>query len=474
MCLASCAGGGQSDPPVTTDSDTASPPDETGDPGFIRVDSGAEEAKRYADSLLASLDDHAFTKEVFSVAVTPGVQIAPEDPVDGFEDALIARNASVTGRYGITVAQIETPIDLMLSDSYSAYLSGTFYADAMIIPQSAVGEFASKGFLMNAGSLPHIDYSKEYFDRRAMDQASAGYTSPVIAGAATKDIGSYYCLYVNTKAIGKQEADDLSALVRSGGWTWDALLGITRGYASVDGGLYAVGAASDGILVDTVYYSTGQNYLDAGPAKIPTVAFETDLTLKAIEILKSLGGTGTVFDSGEESELDLFRNGNVLFHADTVSNMEAISHMGADWLPLPIPKTDAAADSYYSYCSSDAPVMVIPSGASDADDTAFAVEALNAASCGYLDRCYYDKLIRTSVNNSRSLDMLDYICGIKGGVGVYDFTRMYASVFPMLKDDTTGTVGELAEKGGDLATSAYKSRYDLNWRFVHVFPMTDD
>ena len=222
--------------------------------------------------------------------------------------------------------------------------------------------------------------------------------------------------------------------------------------------------------------SGNQHYLDAGWGKIPSFAFETDLTEKAVSILRNLYNDGVIFDSYTESgsEPDEFRNGSILFHADTVGNMARVARMGGDWRLLPVPKLDPEQQTYYSYCSPDAPVLVVPAGNPNTEDAAYAIEALNAASCRYLDRCYYHRLVRTALNDSRTLDMLDYVCGINGGVGLYDFTSMYGSVFPQLAFNSSETIWELATKGGDLAAAAYNSRLDMNWRFVNAFPMPKD
>ncbi|MBQ7160373.1 MAG: extracellular solute-binding protein [Clostridia bacterium] len=476
--LSSCSfivinGGDDTEAPAP---DTSSAVTDTESESFVRVPDGAKEAKKKADALVAALPSHKFANDSLSIAAAPGIDLAPADPADEYEDALIERNKTVEAKYGINVLQIETPLDLMLSDAYSAYLSGSFYADAMLIPQKAVGEFLQKGFLLNSQSIPHVDFNKEYFDADAMSQASAGYASPVIAGSATKDIGSYYCVYVNTALLGEEGEKELRETVKNGSWTWDELIGTARAVSALNGNVGMIGSGTEGILVDTVYLSSGQHYLDTGYQKIPAMAFETETTLKIIGLLRTMYDSGAVFDSGagSGSEIDEFRKGNVLFHADTVNNMSEVARMGAGWTVLPVPKLDPEQETYLAYCSPDAPVMVVPAGNPDTADAGYAIEALNAASYGYLDRCYYNRLVRTSVNNSRTLDMIDYIGGVKAGRGVYDFTSMYGGVFDRLAFNTSETVRELAVKGGDIAVAAYNSRYDMNWRFVNAFPMSKD
>lgn len=442
----------------------------------IRVPDGVDEAKREAQARVAALPDHEFSKDTFSVAVTPGIVFAPEHTADRYDDALNERCGIAGGRYGITFSQIETPLELMLSDSYSAYLSGSYYSDAMMIPQSALGEFTEKGHLLNIQSIPHFDVSADYFDRDAMAQAAAGYTNPAVIGSVTKDVSKYYCVYVNTSLIGDGEFDDIRTCVEDGSWTWQKLLEVKRAVSDINGGVGGLGASDLHGFTDTVYFSGGQNYFSCGFGKVPSVAFDTDLTVTAVEILKSLYNDGVTFDSFSETGTALgdFIEGKLLFHIDTVSEMTAITEMGIDWCLLPIPKTDPEQTTYAARCSPDAPVMVIPSSGTDPDDVGAAVTALGAASYGYLDRCYYDRLITTSLNRSSTLDMFDYVCGIKGGRGVYDFTDMYASRFQIFDEDTSGALWELVTGGGTLGEKAAASRFDLNWRLANAFPVVSE
>ncbi|MBR4881801.1 MAG: hypothetical protein IKU19_07695, partial [Clostridia bacterium] len=53
-------------------------------------------------------------------------------------------------------------------------------------------------------------------------------------------------------------------------------------------------------------------------------------------------------------------------------------------------------------------------------------DALYASSTGgYLSDAYYYELIDTAIRDASALDMMDYICGIKGGKPINDLTDIY-------------------------------------------------
>jgi len=473
LTLASCSFIKINRPEDDTDAPDVTAAESAG-PDVAPYDDGREAARAEAAARVASLPDHDFQKDTFTVAVASGITFLPSAAADGYDDALIERCRIAGERYGIKFAQMEAPLELMLSDAYSAYLSGVYYADALMVPQSALGELTEKGIPLNTQSVPYADYSAEYYDRAAMDQATGGYVSPAIIGAASRDIGSFRCIYVNTALTGADVYAEMREAVRDGSWTWQKLLEIERGARAADGSPAAVCASGSDLLADAVYSSSGQNYFSCGFGKTPAVAFETETTLAAVDVMRSLFSDGAVFDGQRDGStaLEAFVSGGAVFCVETVGRMLEISAMGSDWGLVPMPKVTADQQDYCSFCSPDAPVFVIPAAGTDPEDAGLAIAALNAASYGYVDRCYSDRLVRTAVNNSLTLDMLDYVCGIKGGKGLYEFTEMYASRFPLFDEDTSGALWELVTGGGKLADKAAASAFDLNWRLRGAFPVS--
>ena len=450
-------------------SDTA----ETTDGGRPDPASDAKKTARDAAAArVASLPEHTFSKDSFTVAVTPDENFIPDEPLDGYDDALVERAKIAGEKYGVDFGQFESPLELMISDSYSNYLSGIYYADAMLIPQNAVSEFVDKGHLLNSQSIPYIDYSSEWFDSDAMAQSNVGYTAPAIIGAATCDPGSYYCVYVNTALIGAAEFDAVCASVRAGEWTWQKLIDAERAARGVNGDIRPVGATDSSIFAASVYTSGGRSFLGARFGSLPYAAFNAENSAFAVNALQSLCYDGAIFDATvpSGSALEEFRSGKCLFYVDTVENMSEVTKMGVDWCVLPMPKADAAQESYASCCSANAPVLVVNAVGSDPEDAAFALDALNAASYKYTDICYADRVIRTALNGERTLEMLDYVCGAKSGKGIYDLCEMYGARFPELLSSTRAALWTVSAGGGDINAAASAAQSVVDSRLRALYP----
>lgn len=420
-----------------------------------------------------ALPSHKFENQSFTVAVTPEIKFAPSDFSSEYNAALSKRNEMVAQKYSVSLGQIEAPVDLMLSDAHASYLSGLYYSDIMMIPAGKLGEFADKGFLLNVFSLPYSNYYKDYYDLKGMTQASAGDTAYAIMGDMTRDVGAYYCLYANTALFERLGIEIPYASVEDGSWSWDKVLELTRQAMSVDGYVLKIGASTVSDLVSGVYKSSGQNYMSTWLGATPKVAYDTSLTAKVTQIIADLrSGDKILFDqySNTGSALGDFREGNLMFYVGTVAQMSEICKMGGEWTLLPMPKTDPAQEDYIAHLSTSAPIVVVSASNPNTDDLAYMLDAVNAASGHYLTEAYYRDLIYKSLNNSKTLDMLDYVTGIKTGKGMYDFVYMFGGRYPELKENTYGALWSCITSGVNLSATASAAHYSLNWRMQNDFP----
>lgn len=456
--------------------ETSAPPEQHDLPaGLRRVDYTTEAKKAQAQAFLDEISVRDFSKTDFTLAVYDGFRFTPSSPANRYEEMLAERNRMVSDRLGVKLNELDSPLELMLDDSFNSYLSGSVYADAMIIPACKLGEFASKGHLLNRFSLPGISYEEEYFDTSNMEQMTGGTRAYAIAGAFTRDIGSYYCLYVNTKLLGETGLPSPCDLVKSGEWTWDRMLEYANAFSQISQGRYTAAAETVREMTDCVFKSTGLDYMNTGFNLKPSVGFDDERTDRAAYCLRSLFWSGSYFPQQSPdaaAAADMFAQGSVLFAFDTVGNMEKYSRLGRDWTILPVPKLDLAGD-YISYLSPDTPVMVVPANSPDPEDTAVVIRALFAASYSFPDDGYYEYLTASAANGSETLAMLDYICGIRAGTGRIDFTDLYCSQYPELLTETSDTVKELAENPGlSRSGAADAAGFSLNWRMANAFPLS--
>ena len=323
----------------------------------------------------------------------------------------------------------------MLRTARLNLLSGVYYTDLFSIPQKDLGRFAAEGLLLRTTSLVGADFSAEWYDTTMMNEAAYSSESYGIYGDFNRDIASYYCLYVNRDLLAAAGLEMPYDKVRDGSWTWDELINMLRANTDING-TAGVSSPDMGLLTNAVYKSGGNSYVDTGVGRSPVLSFNNESTAGVMSLLRRIGGHKTLYNYTAESgsARSDFIEGKSLFYIGTVGEMKIITTMTPDWCILPLPKTVASLDTYYSYVSPDHAVIAVYAG-SHCGDMTEVIDALYASSTGgYLSDAYYYELIDTSIRDASALDMMDYICGLKGGKPINDFSDVYAEYQPYTVD----------------------------------------
>ncbi|MBR6515021.1 MAG: extracellular solute-binding protein [Clostridia bacterium] len=400
-------------------------PDDSTDSGVTQVTVDTDSMKKKAVEALNSIPS-VDLGDNFTIASTSGMVHVPTASDSNRNSILKLHNALFEKKYSTRLVQFEDNSDTVLRSAQVNMLAGVHYADLLSIPQKDLGSFAARGVLLKTQSVIGGDFNKAWYDTVMMSQAARGSESYGIYGEFNRDIRSYYCLYVNRDLLRSAGLSMPYDKVKEGSWTWDELIAMLR--INTDINANAGLAASDlGLLTRTVYKSGGGSFTDTGYAKTPALAYNNERTAGIISLLRSIGGQKTLYNDSAESGSARgdFMQGNALFYIGTVGEMEIITTMSPDWCILPLPKTVASNDTYYSYVSPDHAVITVYAG-STCKDMAAALDGLYAAAMGgYLSDAYYYELIDTSIRDSSALDMMDYICGIKDGRPINDLTDVY-------------------------------------------------
>lgn len=400
-------------------------------PGTVEVEVDTEPMLKEAVMALNNLNSVDLPSGGITVASNGDTVYVPEGDSTFYNAALIKRNKMFEKKYNTTLLQFNDTVGDMADNAYKYMMSGVYYADIFSIPQKDLGKYITKGLLVKTISLTDTDFSKNYYDSQMMEQVSKGSDCYGVYGAFNRDISHYYCLYVNRDMLSSLGLEMPYDLVKEGKWTWDQLIAMLRSSATLDS-IAGIASPELGTLTSAVYKSGGQSYVAAGYKKTPELNYNNAYTADVLTILRSAGGQKTIYNNAEAgvNARTEFMQGKALFYIGTVSEMKTITTMTPDWCILPLPKLNEAQSDYYTYVSEDHPVIAVFAGAR-CYDMAAALDGLNAASYGgYLSDAYYYELIDTSIRDSSALDMMDYICGIKGGKAVNDFSDVYTEVRP--------------------------------------------
>ena len=349
---------------------------------------------------------------------------------------------------------IANPVDAaaMLADAKAAYASDMYYADLLAIPRTMVGAFYAAGILANMYSLPFTDYSREYYSESLNRAAILGDSLLAVSGAATADPDGLSCVYFNRGLVG----EDLYSLVKSGKWTLEKYAETAKAASSIDG-VSGHGSDSDRAeYIDEIAASMGLIYVTNAKGQLPTLDYMDDYSMSAragnvVDKLYSLiFSDNTYLQSGA---YDAFGSGKLALFTGKLSRAADLADSTTKWGILPMPKFDDAQTDYYSPVSSDTPVFCALSNTPNAETSGLVLEALNAASYGYIEDIYFSTLRDYYLRDNQSVNMLGIILENPSS----DFTAMMSSGFDNLAPASYEAVRSAVTSSSSL-TSIY-NRY---------------
>ena len=402
-------------------------------PGVTEVVVDTDSMKKKAVDALNTVVSADLGSDRLTITSTADMVYVPESTDSNYKKEIKLRNAMFEKKFSTSLIQFSDNEDIILRTAQLNLLSGVYYTDLFSVPQKDLGRFAARGILLKTTSLIGGDFSAPWYDGSMMAQAGGASERYGIYGDFNRDIASYYCLYVNRDLLKAAGLTMPYNEVKNGSWTWDMLIEMLRSNADING-MAGFASQNMGLLTKTVYKSGANNFTDTSSR--PAIAFNNEKTAGVISLLRRIGGYKTLYNDTSESgsARSDFMQGKSLFYIGTVGEMKTITTMSPDWCILPLPKTVASNDTYYSYVSPDHAVIAVYAG-SPCKDMASALNGLYAASHGsYLSDAYYYELIDTSIRDASALDMMDYICGIKGGKPINDYTDIYTQYQPYTVD----------------------------------------
>ncbi len=414
---------------------------------------------------LEALPDRDFKQAPVLIATVDNATICPTDT----EDITIASRAdsrrAVEEKFNTVIIANHTDAATMLNDAKQAYLSDMYYAELMAIPQSMVGSFRASGILANMNSLPHTNYTAEYYHQNIIDAAYAGDRLYAVSGAANFNPEYLSCIYFNRTLASECALGDLYTLVRDGKWTWDKLRELSIAADSNLDNVTGLGSvAPNADFIDLAAASHGIAYTSSSRRAIPTVNFldndsAAERARSAVDTLYNIIYKDNAFMSQNGDDVrNSFLQNSLLFSIDSLSFISQISDSDTEWGILPLPKYDESQSEYLSLLSPEAPVFCALENTSSYENSGLVLEGLNVASHGYVLDTYINDRIDYYLRDSGSIGMLKIICS---GVTT-DFSHMYASQFTNLANATYKAVQNAVTTRSSLDTiyKSYKTAAD--------------
>ena len=465
---------GEETKPITTESETDFPPltdtYESKDYPFVSETDG-EAASRDRLAALPDVDLDGLTV-FFTVSEETASVFDDED--DLYRTAVLKRNDMVNKKYNVQIITVRMDAAALLSGVAKADKAGDFFSDFAVIRSGDFEGYLAGDYLLNLKSLPFADYSASYFDQTAMSQMTVGGAVYGAVGDATEQIEAYGCLYFN-----KTLAKELGTVcpydaVYDGSFTWEGFLASLTELS--DEWVRFVSAYNDETTAAMSFFSGGGHFLAINGKKQLRLACETDEAEAMIDYLKVLfamdtkslsvtvtppAGTGdetsVTVETEELTGFEIFEAGKALYAYGTVGQMESLENAGFAWEVLPMPKF-SEEQPYDTPVTADAPIIVALASSQNLDTMGYMLQAVNAASCGYLTYEFYTDAMQRLITGVNTLDMLDIIRENP----IYDIAFMLGEDVKAVRAGTYGAFLEAIEGKKSFSSYLDKKKSALN------------
>jgi len=357
-------------------------------------------------------------------------------------DAKYMRNLYVEEKYGVKINNISTGWSNgngvnLLKRSASA---GDFAYDAAMTTVYDACNLAVSGLTLNLNDVPHIDLSKQWWDRQAnRDLNIMGKMYFTTGDISRVSNDSTYAVLFNKELARDHGLENPYEAVRAGEWTYDKMAELGRAVgADLNGdGVFdendLYGAIVEDDVMMSLISSIGERSArinEGGEIELSLYNERTALVVKkytdwafdktAVYAYQRFAGVGDAID---ENFRRMFSGNQALFLLRGMETIEELRAMETDFGVLPFPKLDSAQREYYSPVGAwKAMFISVPSVQEELERTAVTIEALAAESLYTLRPAYYDVTLKGKhARDEESVEMLDIILSTR----IYDFGWYY-------------------------------------------------
>lgn len=352
-----------------------------------------------------------------------------EDAENRLAKARYERFAMLEKKFGVSIIITAGDTETILTELKEAIASGMYYADLLVLPAGQVGRFYAQNYLLNLMSLPYVSLEEPYYSRESVRQGTIGYHVYAASGDAILNPDCIFGVFFNTGLAENLGFGNPYALVYAGQWTWDTYRAMAKAAAyDLEGqatGLGGHGAEDFGqSYASAVLASAGLHYASTEWGGAPALNEPGEMQARISDLLYDLlYADKTAFQA--EKPLEVFAENGLLFYVGKLSAMYDISASAAKWGILPLPKLEESQSGYFSPVSGNMPVFAVPVNNSKLAETGLVLQALNAASYGYLTDEYITHAMNHVVRDNDTLNMLDLIARTAS----WDFALMFGPAY---------------------------------------------
>ncbi|MCL2097123.1 MAG: extracellular solute-binding protein [Oscillospiraceae bacterium] len=369
---------------------------------------------------------------------------------DVINDALFNRNKTIEDRFNINIVSMPYPQSGNDENAVTSFARRSIQSesddfDLIVSRYSYTADLASAGLLTDWNSLPHLDTSKPWWIKDAMDEFTInGRTYLAMSDIIFPGvIGEAAFIMFNKDLLQTLGLESPYAMVEENRWTIDILSDIVREcYSDTNGDAARDVEDTYGFTSDawgSAYawmWALGNRATSKDPETgLPYYDLFTERNASSLNKVHDLfyNNPGSAVTNARGNSINfrglgdqayLFSQGNTLFMLDRVGVLCTPDYRNApfEFGIVPIPKYDESQAKYLTMINEHASAMSIPAYNKNHDMTGSVIEALSAESHKQLVPAYYEVALKIKYSrDEESVRMLDLIFD---GV-VYDFALLY-------------------------------------------------
>ena len=403
MLLASCGDAGTQ--PVQTQAVT--------DGGTDAVESVTTDPTAIYDPNIEAVD---YGGDVFNVIYgdndfEPNLDICAEatngEPLN---DAIYNRNLALKEKYNIDITWERLGYGDASSALTRSVKAGEDVYDMTINNGHYSLELAIDGYTLELDQVPHLDFSKPYWNSGMLEGASInGRNYFAYSDINIHALGATPCVLFNKPVAEQNDIDDLYQLVIDGKWTFDKMAEYTKMITrDLDGDgkiteLDAHGFIGNTFVIDCFLSGTGYQTITKDEDDLPVLNIQTEEYYNIVEAIQKVCSVETgsfICDrySGVDREyapMDALEQDRALFWIANLKGVERMRNMESAFGILPIPKLNEAQESYkIHYQANIGGAMSIPVTVGNVDMVGRVLEDMSYLSMRSVKPAYIDVLLQ--------------------------------------------------------------------------------
>lgn len=360
-----------------------------------------------------------------------------EEDGEILNDALFARNRTVEERFNVVITPIITEAgdgNTHVNEVKKTVAASDDAFDLAATYVFTTGPIITEGYYLNWLNMEYTDLSKPWWidgvnEKFRVKDAIYSVVGDMCVSALTLTYGVFY----NRTEGENYSLGDIYQTIRDGGWTIEHFISLVEniysdvnGDGNADGGDFYGFTAEAATNLDVYTFAFDIPIIDRDGDGVPQLVFNTDKTVRAVEIVNDLyWGTGSFIPNDYGQPITHFKNGGALFTTTYLNNAySTFRDMEDDYSILPYPKFDESQEKYLTGAMDNYSVLGVPITATKLEMISVITEALNAESYKTLFPTYYEQALQNKfARDVESIEMVDIL--MKGRN--FDFVTLFSS-----------------------------------------------